>query len=186
MAYAVELYLELNIEAQVYDIWQSLKAARISSFMVDGHFRPHISLGVCENIDKETYRPHLESFADQLSPFNVWLPNIGVFMGEKAVIYIGVTATQELLDLHARFYRAFGACALSQSQHYHVGQWVPHITLAMNVETKDLARAMNVVSAPVKTLLNRFVEVQQVGLVDTVTGETFFYFPLTDQQNGDN
>ena len=185
MAYAVELNLELDIEAQIYDIWQTLKAARISSYMLDGSFRPHISLGVCEDIDRESYRASLESFANSVAPFKVWLPNIGMFMQEQAVVYIGVTKTRLLFDLHERFTRDFGNCAINPNSHYHVNQWVPHITLAMEIDTANVSRMMDVIVQPVKPLLNRYVEINQVGLVDTETGETFYHFDLNAAPNGD-
>lgn len=178
MGYAVGLYMQMDVEAQVYDIWQSIKAANISSRMVDGHFRPHISLGVCENIDPHHFKPILRDFAAQIEPFGLWLPNVGYFFDDKVVLYIGITVTHDLLDLHKRFQEQFIPCATNQNAHYRVGHWVPHITLAVDVQPRNLPRAMEVLKGCVTPLLNRRVEIREIGLVNVYTGETPYYFPL--------
>lgn len=184
MGYAVGLYMQMDIEAQVYDIWQSIKAASISSHMVDGHFRPHISLGVCENIDPHHFKPVLKEFAALTPSFAVWLPNVGYFYDdrdEKTVLYVGVTVTHSLLELHRRFQEQFIPCATNQNRHYEVGRWVPHITLAVDVALRNLPRAMEVLNRCVTPLLNRRVEIREIGLVNVHTGETPYYFPLERQ-----
>jgi 2'-5' RNA ligase len=185
MGYAVGLFMQMDLEAEVYDVWQSIKAANISSRMVDGHFRPHISLGVCEDIDPHHFKPVLKKFAAMTPPFAVWLPNVGYFLDDKAVLYIGITVTHHLLDLHQRFQQHFSACATNQNRHYQVGNWVPHITLAVDVAPRNLPRAIEVLNRCVPPLLNRRVEIREIGLVNVHTGETPYYFPLERQPTHD-
>ena len=73
--------------------------------MLEGGYRPHISLAVYdgEAIDVENLRQNLIAYANSTQPFELVLSNLGLFPTEEGVIFLGVTVTQKLMKIHANF-----------------------------------------------------------------------------------
>ena len=83
---------------------------------------------------------------------------------------MGVTVTDYLLDVHdylldvhAAFHKFFKKYAGEQSEHYAVGKWVPHCTLAFGLPERQIAEAVSIcrgIPLPVST------EVKEIGLME--------------------
>ena len=130
-------------EAIVRRAWESLAEAGVKSAMLDAGYRPHVSLGVCEELDVEGLAKELSTFAENVSPFALTLSSVGLFPSSKSVIFLGVTPTQRLLDVNGAFHQFFGKYAKSQRD-YHAGSWVPHCTLAFDLPDGMLSKAIEV------------------------------------------
>ena len=83
MPFAVELFFDTHAEKQIRDIWKAVQNAGISSPLLDGGYRPHVSLGVCNRIDVSAFEAELSSFAERVAPFPLTLSSVGVFPGRK-------------------------------------------------------------------------------------------------------
>lgn len=162
MAFAVELYFDAITDENVRRAWRAIIDAGISSSMLDGGYRPHVSLGVSNQLNVNEACKALASFAVGVSPFTLTLSSIGVFPAE-GVVFLGVTVTEKLLDLHARFHHIFQECAKDQWDYYHVGRWVPHCTLAFGLSTSRVAEA---VSASQQITLPIHAQVKEIGVVE--------------------
>ena len=163
MPFAVELFFDTQVEKQICDAWEAIQKAGISSSMLDAGYRPHISLGVCSRIDSSAFEVELSSFAERVAPFPLTLSSVGIFPGVDGVIFLGVTITEHLLDVHAAFHKIFKKHAGEQSEHYAVGKWVPHCTLAFGLSELQIAEAMPIcrgIPLPVST------EVKEIGLME--------------------
>jgi len=138
------MYMDADSEAEIRRTWEALTGAGIKSSMLEAGYRPHVSLGVCEELDINGLAKELSSFAESISPFELNLSNIGLFPSSEGVIFLGVTPTRRLLDVNYDFHQFFGKYAKSERQHYHVGKWVPHCTLAFGLPDGIVSEAIEV------------------------------------------
>ena len=163
MPFAVELFFDTHAEKQICDAWEAIQKAGISSPLVDAGYRPHVSLGVCSRIDSIAFEAELSTFAENVAPFPLTLSSVGIFPGAEGVIFLGVTVTEHLLDVHATFHKVFKTHAQEQFEHYAVGKWVPHCTLAFGLSERQIAEAVSIcrrIPLPVST------EVKEIGLTE--------------------
>ncbi len=105
----------------------------------------HVSLGVYDDVAVERFVTDVAAFAETLEPIPVRLASIGIFSGAKNVLYLGPVVTEALLALHRRFHDALSAHARPCWEYYLPGAWVPHVTLAMDIEAGALEEAVAVV-----------------------------------------
>ena len=163
MPFVAELYFDPSTEKRIRKAWQALDEAGVSDSMPKGGYRPHISLGICEHLELETFAQELSAFAADIMPFRLPFPNIGIFSTSEGVVYWGATATKQLLDLHTKFHEIFKKYAKEQREYYTIGQWVPHCTLAFGLSEDQIAEAVSVcrqMGLPVST------EIKGIGLVE--------------------
>ena len=160
MPFAVELFFDTEAENQILDASIAIQNAGISSSVL---YRPHVSLGVCNRIDANAFEAELSFFAERVAPFPLTLSSVGIFPGMEGVIFLGVTVTEHLLNVHAAFHKVFNTYAQEQSEHYVVGNWVPHCTLAFGLSEPQIAEAVSICrSMP----LPISAEVQEIGLTE--------------------
>lgn len=143
MPFAVEMYLDAESEASVRRIWKALAEAGLKSAMLEAGYRPHVSLGVCEELHVEGLSRELLSFVQSISPFALTLSSVGLFPSSEGVIFLGVTPTQALLDVSEAFHQFFGKYAQAQRA-YRVGSWVPHCTLAFGLPPEKVSTAVDI------------------------------------------
>ena len=163
MPFVVELYFDPPTEERIRDAWKAIDEAGISDSMPKGGYRPHISLGVCNRLELNTFTQELSTFAASVAPFQLSFPNIGIFSTSEGVVYLGATVTEQLLNVHTAFHKIFKKYAKEQREYYRVGQWVPHCTLAFGLSEDEITEAVTVcqqISLPVST------EVKEIGLVE--------------------
>ena len=163
MPFAVELYFDAQAEKQISNAWAAIHEAGIGSSLLDAGYRPHVSLGVCNRLESNAFEAELASSAAGVTPFKLSLSSVGVFPGAEGVVFLGVTVTERLLHLHAAFHRIFKKYAREQSEHYAVGKWVPHCTLAFGLSERQIAEAVKICR---KIHLPIFAEVREIGLVE--------------------
>ena len=163
MPFVVELYFDPSTEASIRDVWKAIDDAGISDSMPKGGYRPHVSLGVCDHLETDSLAQELSTFAASITPFRLSFPNIGIFSTSEGVVYLGVTVTEQLLNLHTAFHKVFKKHAEEQREYYTVGRWVPHCTLAFGLSEDKIVEAVTVcrqMTLPIST------EVKEIGLVE--------------------
>ena len=163
MPFAVELYFDPATEASIRDAWKAIDEASISDSMPKGGYRPHVSLGVCDHLDTDSLVQELSTFAAGVVPFRLSCGNIGIFFTSEGVVYLGVTVTEQLLNVHARFHEIFKKHAQEQREYYAVGQWVPHCTLAFGLSEPQIVEAVTVCR---RIVLPSSMEVSEIGVVE--------------------
>jgi 2'-5' RNA ligase len=140
MLFTVELYFDPDADAKVHLLYESIREMGIHSSMFEAGYRPHVSLGVCEELDHETFAPELEKFAHSMPALSLSLSHFGTFLG--GVLFLGVTATRKLLTVHKDFQNIFERYTPKQASYYLVDQWVPHCTLALGLLSSDMSKAL--------------------------------------------
>ena len=163
MPFVAELYFDPSTEERIREAWQALDEAGISDSMPKGGYRPHISLGICNHLELDAFAQELSTFAAGIVPFRLLFPSIGIFSTSEGVVYLGATATAQLLNVHTAFHEIFKKYAKKQREYYTVGQWVPHCTLAFGLSEDQIAEAVTVcrqMDLPVST------EVKEIGVME--------------------
>lgn len=166
MAHAVELFLDPDSERTVRQLWARLEDAGIASPASLSHrrHRPHVTF---------LYGPDLSAHAAQLrtalrsvrwEPFT--LGTVGTFPPRFRVLFLGVIVYPGLLGLQAKVHRSVPAEASAADRHSVPGRWVPHCTLAKDLDPDRLGTAI----AALGELDPILVRPNGVGLVDTRSG----------------
>ena len=163
MPFVVELYFDPSTEEGIHGAWKAIDEAGINSAMLEGGYRPHVSLGVCDQLEVNALAQELSTFAASVVPFRFSFPNIGIFSTSEGVVFLGVTVTDQLLNIHARFHEIFKKHAQEQREYYAVGKWTPHCTLAFGLLEHEIAEAVKIcrqIALPTST------EVKEIGIVE--------------------
>ncbi len=159
MPFAVELRFDTLAAERICEAWNAIHEAGIGSSLLDAGYRPHVTMGVYQRIEPGAFKAELSTFAGSVAPFQLSLSSIGIFSGAEGVVFLGVTVTEPLLDVHAAFHKVFTTYSQEQSEHYAVGKWVPHCTLAFGLSEREIAEAVKIcrgihlpISAKVKAI----------------------------------
>ena len=160
MPYAFELALDPASAAVVREAWRELDSAGIG-YMARSGASPHVSLGIWETIDRQGAAAELARFAAQTPPAEVTLASVGFF--PRVAVFLAPTVTAQLLELHARFHRRFEHVGGAPWELYRPGVWVPHCTLAMDVEADRFGDALAIAGRVPLPLPARLIE---IGIVE--------------------
>ena len=155
MPYAVELALDAAPAAAVRRVWREMDDAGIG-YMARSGVRPHVTFGIWDTLEPDA-GAELTAFAAETAPVRLTFASMGSFPG--VAVFLAPTVTAELLDLHAGFHRRFGSLGRGSCEHYRPGRWVPHCTLAADLEPDQLGRALAIAGRVPLPLECRLVEV---------------------------
>jgi len=136
--HALELAFDDGAEAAIREIWNGLKAAGLSTTMLDLGARPHVSLAVYDAPALADAREEAEAFFAQESPVPLLFSSVGSFPGDEGVVFLAPVVTPELLGLHARYHARLAHLREAARPHYLPGAWVPHCTIGYNVSPRLL------------------------------------------------
>jgi 2'-5' RNA ligase len=124
---------------------------------------PHFTWFLAEDIDIEKAAPMVEQIALDAEPFTLHTFGLGIFSGDKPVLYLPIVKTVEMIELHQAIWNRIQAYGEDAKLYYSPALWVPHITLALKDLTKEnLACAVNTIAfEPIEL----FVKVDNLALV---------------------
>ncbi|WP_273851952.1 2'-5' RNA ligase family protein [Guptibacillus spartinae] len=126
-------------EAKVKEIWRELKEQGLSYYIdevKDG--RPHITLASYEHLDREEYIREIDTFYDRVEKMEIMFNMVSSFLN-YGTIFIAPTVTKDLLAIHSAHHQHFEDFNGSVNSLYFPGQWIPHCTVANQLEPDDLA-----------------------------------------------
>jgi 2'-5' RNA ligase len=164
MAFAVSAWFDAALEGRVREIWKLLSETGISSTLHEGPYRPHITLGLYEELDRSAFAHALRASMRNRAGLPVVLPSIGVFHNDPPTLFLGVTVSPALLDLHDRVHRLSTAHGAGPRDYFLPGRWNPHCTLAPAVEPTTLAKAIVLLSDLELPLTG---SIERLGIIDT-------------------
>lgn len=137
------LYFDNETDAAIRELWRTIDESGLHSGMYKLNFPPHMSVLVCEDTDMDGMRESLPPFIALQPALPIQFHSIGVFYGEGGVIYLAPIATRPLLDLHARLWDLIAPHTQNPSDLYRPGQWVPHVTLDLDVPPEQVGAIVN-------------------------------------------
>ncbi len=163
MALSIELEFDKKTDKMIRAIWRDMSEAGISTFLHHSTSIPHITLCIYEDAeDEKAFCAAVRSFKAKANIPEIYLNGVGVFGGEKKVIYLSAAVTDELLKLHREFYQhmtAFNELAWPQ---YQPGAWVPHASVAMQ---PDPVRIGEGVEIALKHFVPAAARVTSIGII---------------------
>lgn len=125
--------LDPTNNARVETLWNELEAQFGLKYACTAY--PHFSYQIAEAYQTQPVLAALQELARQMKPFTVTTSGLGIFTGERPVLFVRVIRDAELTTFHDRVFEAVAPYVRGvHADHYGPEHWVPHITLAI----KDL------------------------------------------------
>ena len=121
---------------QVAQLWAELKH-RFGIGNPKATAVPHFSYHIAPVYNLDALKQILQETAVSTPPFIVKTTGIGIFPGEKPVVYIPVARTPGLMALHHALWPRLEAIAQDAPDYYAAANWFPHITLGHSDITSD-------------------------------------------------
>ncbi len=128
--------IEEEYYQRVEDIWGRLK----KSFNLEGILIipfPHFSWQVAEDYDFDLLEQKMEEISLTIKPFVLYTAGLGIFTGEKPVIFIAINKNNQLIEIHKKIWEMFNEIAFNSLEHYKSENWIPHISIAYEDVSKN-------------------------------------------------
>lgn len=127
--FAVATILEIRNNPESTGAWLRIQEAFLKCGLVGPgllHFSWHVA---------DSYRPGqiedcLRETARDLSVITTASTGLGIFTSEHPVLYLPVSKTRMIADMHELLWRRLGPIAENVNPYYDPSHWIPHITLA--------------------------------------------------------
>jgi 2'-5' RNA ligase len=175
MNFAVELFFDEIADERIREIWERIANVGLPSRLLEVGSTPHITLGVCTELDPRAFSAALGAFASRQVKLHATLVSLGTFSNREGAVFLGLIATPELLALHARFDAVFAASAREPREYYRPGRWVPHCTLTTALDPVQVGAALRVcveVPLPIQMTL------ESIALVENPEGRVHARIPF--------
>lgn len=144
MPFAVALTLDKAASGLVESLWRRLAEAGLSERMLRLGYPPHVTLGLYDQLDPDKAAKTLAAVIARQPPMSLRLDALGVFPGLENVLWLAPPPDPHLLALQADLH---GALAVEPQPHYRVGAWLPHCTLAPDLDAAGLQAALGLLTA---------------------------------------
>lgn len=113
---------------QIENIWGELKAV-FGLPSLRGSVPPHLTYQRADDYQAPAI-DGLRRIAAATAAFDVGTHGLGAFHGDEVGIYLHVTPSAALRDLHARLWRELAPLGAAVRDAYAPPTWLPHITIA--------------------------------------------------------
>ena len=175
MPFAVQLFFDSTSETIIRNAQEELAKGGVSFSTHDAAVRPSLSLALYDKLDITACVSKLKVFAEMFSPFALTFSSLGIFPGGKAVVYLAPTVNQKLLDIHAYIHQLLKDSATSFFTKYIPGYWIPYCALALDIDPKLIARAIEIgLSMPFPV----HCQVEEIGVVECWPVKHIYSFGL--------
>lgn len=146
--HAINLFFDPALQQQFTQLLQKLACEKIASFLVEIGAKPHISLGLFEkDVDIKALTGITEQLAGSTSPIPLRFPSIAGFSLQQKMIFMPPSPTTQLLQLHAKLHELLNKRRIPTRENYMPGNWIPHCTVAYDVEIQNYKQAFWLCSA---------------------------------------
>lgn len=139
MKYAVILHFDKKTEKRFTAMIKKMIAGGVNSFMEDNDMPPHITLAAFEKDNREGIVEAFLTMAKKLTPFDIHFAALGVF--NPRVLFVSPVMSEPLMESARGANEAYSSLGIETDTRYAPGAWVPHVTLALNLENEELLSA---------------------------------------------
>jgi 2'-5' RNA ligase len=160
MPFALELTLDRLAAARVRELWGQLATAGFT-FPAESGANPHVSLAIWDTIDHLAMEQSIMSFAMVTPPVDVVFLRVSSFAA-SGVVFLAPDLDWRLLEVHAKCHHDFAGLGDGAWPHYAVGTWVPHCTLAQDLDALGVAQALTIAQRACLPLRGRLEAVELV------------------------
>ncbi len=162
MAFAVNLYFDENTESQIFRYWEKFDAAHLPN-KKQRSFRPHITLCIFDHINCADCECRISAISSNFSLHVVTLDHLGIFNDEDNVLFLAPMPDARLLAMQEHVYKELLSFSTRPWDLYRPHTWVPHCTLANDLDHQQLLKAVGIALAiplPIKA------RVSQIGIIE--------------------
>ena len=99
---------------------------------------PHLTYQIVEPTNLATLKKALRHIADTTPPLVAHTTGLGMFPGDRPVIYIPVLRSDALNEVHHRVYNLAGPLCTRTDKFSGPDLWLPHVSLALHDTTPEL------------------------------------------------
>mgnify|MGYP001063603042 CR=1 FL=1 len=144
--YAIISELDHDSSVVVKDLWARLRDA-CGLREIYNLPTPHFSWLVAEALDLARAKAIIAELAAQYLMLTSHVFGLGIFSGDRPVLYLPIVKSQAMIDLHNQIWDKLGSMADRANGYYSPAFWLPHITLAINdLRCENLACALESVA----------------------------------------
>ncbi|MDO9547306.1 MAG: 2'-5' RNA ligase family protein [Pelolinea sp.] len=177
MAYAIVLYFDENSEYPIYDVLDKLGEKGLSPSIHKGSIRPHMTLAIYDSINCSECEDEIKRFCEKPEILNIQADHFGIFPHETSVIFIAPAPTNELMNFQKKIHQILEGNVGEAWEMYQPGKWVPHCTLARDINKKDLSAALEIC---IQMKLPLDLRITQIGVVEFEPITPLFEVNLTE------
>lgn len=125
---AIATLLNPSAHQKTLEPWQALeKTCGLSGIKIPND--PHLSWFVAEKFDESAVKQEFSLLARELEAYEIYTSGIGLFTGERPILYIPVVKTKLLLDVHEKIWNSLSRYGENLSDVYRPENWIPHVTI---------------------------------------------------------
>jgi hypothetical protein len=179
MPHAIVVYFDTTSNTAIRNVWKELAEADVCDYLYRSENDPHIKLGMYDGLDVEKAKQRLSYLASNSEMQKIHFKNIGVYPGEKRIVFLDISATMAILELKQKVQSLFDDESQEIGANYFLaGIWKPDCFLTMSIEREKLPRAIDVtMNLPLP--FDGFIE--QIGVIEFHPARKLFSFPLCIQ-----
>jgi 2'-5' RNA ligase len=134
--YAIISELDADSAKTVRCLWRRLRDA-CGLEAIYNLPTPHLTWLVSEDLDIPATASIITHLAALKRVLTTYVFGLGIFSGQRPVLYLPIVKTQAMIDLHHLVWDGVQSYAVQPNQYYAPDHWLPHITLAVNDLSKD-------------------------------------------------
>lgn len=180
MVYAIELYFDKETEEKLMSLARGIEGTGIKNRYLDWGTRPHITLGLFNDIKVDECNKLLKEIADKMKSFPAKMSSIGVF-NNTGCVFISPVINEGLFELQRRVHEVFSFCDHTGFEYYLPGSWVPHCAVMLgDSDNDDLSKAAKYVIENYEPVEGSFCEVSFVEITMPVKEHHSYKFHQQD------
>lgn len=177
MDYAVLLSFDAQADDQIMQLTRALiEGGANDSYLASG-LRPHLTLAEFNTGKINEVRTCVSKLASQVSqPIRVRLASAGFFPGDATVLFLAPIVDEYLLSFHRQVNGVLEPLCEVFSPLYREENWVPHCTLALNLDNREFAAAGAVLVSQFKPIVALVFRISIVSCCP-YSEESVYYLP---------
>jgi hypothetical protein len=145
MPHSIVAYFDNTSDQVIRDTWKALAEAGVCDYLYKSENNPHIKLGMYDNLDVDIAGKRLKLLAQSTEKQKIHFKNIGVYPGDKPIVFLDISATTGVLNLQQQIQSLFsGESHEIGATYFDPGIWKPDCFLTMSIEREKLHQAIDV------------------------------------------
>lgn len=154
MDYAILLSFDIEADEQIRLLAQQLVDGGVNTTYLESGLRPHLTLAEFNTSSIADVRSCLKDLVDQaMQPIRIKMASAGFFPGESSVIFLSPIIDEQLLSFHRQINGALEPLCEAFSPLYREENWVPHCTIALELDVHEFAAAGAVMMSQFKPVI---------------------------------
>ncbi len=121
-----------------------LVEAGVNRTLINMNMRPHLTIAEVDASDASTLEKEVVRLSDEITQYELRMPSLGFFPNDEGVLFLAPTVEEPLLIFHRKVHEALEPISEAFSPLYLEKNWVPHCTLALELDEQQFSAAYRV------------------------------------------